>query len=520
MLKRRAASALSWHFLSIVLPLVGCVAIAAFIVLVKHRADQASEDMAARAESITIAYANAINTAMWNLDYVLMRATLESLGNFPSVSCASVQSFADGTNIAWNEAACRGAAVPGHDMMVPIQVNDKPIGKLTIRFKTDDAERVTSGTLFDYAVFTLLLMAAVVASAAFALRRAVGAPLGLLTADMLTLSGGDTNIRIVGQDRRDAIGDMARALAKFREDKILADRMAADLASAQTELIEQGKLASLGSIVAGVAHEVNTPIGVSVTAMSKLVDAEEHLSKQIEDGSLTEEEFNDFVALTRQVCKITTANLDRAAHLIKSFKGIAVDQTSEQPRRIELGRYLEEILTSLRPEVRKSGHRVELTCPEPIELETTPAAIWQIVSNLVLNACNHAFEEGVVGAVRVEATTEDGMARISVRDNGRGMSEEVRARVFEPFFTTRRGSGGSGLGLTIVYNLVASTLAGKIACMSHPGRGTRFVVTFPLRRPETTGPVIAGAANAAAPPRHEPDAEAKEGEGVHAGVAE
>jgi two-component system NtrC family sensor kinase len=280
---------------------------------------------------------------------------------------------------------------------------------------------------------------------------------------------------------RKKIGAMARALAVFRDDKLKAEQMAKALEIAQDELIEQAKLASLGGIVAGVAHEVNTPIGICVTAITKLSDAESELSTLLKENKLTEKGFHNFLRVTQEACKIATTNLQRAAQLIRSFKGIAVDQASEEPRQIELGSYVTEALTSLRPELRKRGLTIELECPDKIEIETIPSAIWQIISNLVLNAQVHAFDPGMIGSVQVRIWAEGNNAHMTVSDNGKGMKEEVRARIFEPFFTTKRGSGGSGLGLTIVYNLVTQTLGGRITCKSKLNRGTEFTIRFPLR---------------------------------------
>jgi signal transduction histidine kinase len=253
------------------------------------------------------------------------------------------------------------------------------------------------------------------------------------------------------------------------------------LQTTQAELVEREKFASLGTIVAGVAHEVNTPIGVGVTAASALKQATVRMQKKVEAGELKKSDLMSYVELATRSADILEANLARAAELVRSFKQVAVDQSSESIRVVELGQYIHDVMTSLRPELRKAGHGVTVDAPAPVELETTPSAIWQIVSNLVMNSILHAFEPGQRGHLTISITKAENAAIVVYRDDGRGMSPEVRRRIFEPFFTTKRGRGGSGLGLSIVYNLVTKTLGGTILCTSAPDVGTEFMLTIPMR---------------------------------------
>jgi signal transduction histidine kinase len=251
------------------------------------------------------------------------------------------------------------------------------------------------------------------------------------------------------------------------------------LRNTQADLIEREKLASLGSVVAGVAHEVNTPIGVGVTAASSLRHATQSIVEKLESNMLRKSDLTGYFELALRSSDILERNLGRAAELIRSFKQVAVDQSSEAVRRVELRGYLGDVLNSLQPALRKGGHRIEFTGGAPVELKTTPSAIWQIVSNLVMNSMLHAFEPEQHGQLGIELGRLDGAVMLTYRDNGRGMPPEVRRRIFEPFFTTKRGQGGSGLGLSIVYNLVTQTLGGTITCNSTPGAGTEFVITIP-----------------------------------------
>ncbi|MCC6596471.1 MAG: histidine kinase, partial [Rhodanobacteraceae bacterium] len=250
------------------------------------------------------------------------------------------------------------------------------------------------------------------------------------------------------------------------------------LSIAQRQLFEAEKLASLGGLVAGIAHEINTPLGIGVTAASHLQEEAQRLSQHIAGGDLDADELARFERTARESAQMILRNLQRADRLVKSFKQVAVDQSSEERRVVDLGICLNEILTTLGPSLKKTPHRVELHCPSGIVVETAPGALYQIVSNLVMNSLTHAFTADVAGTITITVRLDDGVVCIDFGDDGRGMDEAVRARIFEPFFTTRRGQGGSGLGMHIVYSLVTQVLHGQIECDSAPGAGTRFTLRF------------------------------------------
>ncbi len=256
------------------------------------------------------------------------------------------------------------------------------------------------------------------------------------------------------------------------------------LQTTQTELVEREKLASLGSVVAGVAHEVNTPIGVGVTAASSLQRATEQIATKFRAGDLKKSDLADYIDQAVLSSEILGTNLSRAAELVRSFKRIAVDQSSETLGSVELGSYIADVVNSLRPQLKKGRHSIEVHVVDPVVLETTPSALWQIVSNLVMNSLAHAYGPDEHGTLQITVQRVGSTASIVYSDNGRGMPTDVRRRIFEPFFTTKRGQGGSGLGLSIVYNLVTKTLGGTISCSSAPGLGTKFTVTFPIRANE------------------------------------
>lgn len=254
----------------------------------------------------------------------------------------------------------------------------------------------------------------------------------------------------------------------------------ANLKLAQSHLVESEKLAALGGLVAGVAHEINTPLGVGVTAASHLQLETRRLQSLLEGNELKRSDLENYQSIAMESSEIILRNLGRADKLVKSFKQVAVDQGSEAPREIELAEYLDEILTSLRPTLKRTGHKIEVVCPQGLSFVTQPGALYQVVVNLVMNSVIHAFEEGKAGEIRIEATRREDAVVLSYADNGRGMDEDARRRIFEPFFTTRRGQGGSGLGMHIVFNLVTQVLRGSIEFDSAPGQGVYFSIRIPL----------------------------------------
>jgi PAS domain S-box-containing protein len=297
------------------------------------------------------------------------------------------------------------------------------------------------------------------------------------TSDISELKDGEQALAAMNRDLERRVAERTEALSASNRE--LADSID-NLQRAQRQLVETEKMAALGGLVAGVAHEINTPLGIGVTAASHLEQHTRTFRRRAEEGRLTRSELQAFIDIADESADLILRNLHRADKLIKSFKQVAVDQSSEAQRRIDLAGYVEEILTSLRPSLRKSRHDVQAAIPPGILIDTLPGAIYQVVSNLIGNSLLHGFtdREGG-GAIRIDARVEDDGVHIDYRDNGVGMSEDVCRRVFEPFFTTRRGSGGSGLGMHIVYNLVTQALGGSIACASAPGQGVHFAIVLP-----------------------------------------
>jgi len=249
---------------------------------------------------------------------------------------------------------------------------------------------------------------------------------------------------------------------------------------AKDQLVESERMASLGGLVAGIAHDVNTPLGVSVTATSFLQDRVKKLQSAYDDKKLTGSTMTSFLSEAQQTITLLTNNLNRASDLISSFKQVAVDQTSEAVREINVSEYLTEVVQSLAPNFKKTQHTIDIHCPDDLSIKCAPGVLAQILTNMIMNSLIHGFEDKPKGAIKLEISEQDGNLIIDYSDDGRGLDEGTLARHFDAFFTTRRGKGGSGLGTHIMYNLVTQTLGGSIEAFSQPNQGLQYKITIPV----------------------------------------
>jgi len=257
-----------------------------------------------------------------------------------------------------------------------------------------------------------------------------------------------------------------------------------ELRHTQDDLIQASKMSSLAQLVAGVAHEVNTPVGVAVTAASHLNERTAEVVALFQGNALKKSHLEAYFQVAEETGRVLTTNLARAAELIRSFKQVATDETSHERRRFLLGDYLDSILFSLRPQLKKTPHEVTVSCDPCLEMDSYPGAIAQVLTNLVMNAMVHAFEGSERrGHMTIAAEADGEWIELRFTDDGIGIPPENLPHIFEPFFTTRRGRGGSGLGLHIVFNLVNWQLGGKITCASTPGKGTVFTIRLPRQLP-------------------------------------
>jgi signal transduction histidine kinase len=395
-------------------------------------------------------------------------------------------------------------------LRLPILVDNEEVGRIILT-ESDDYLTGFIKTTMAYMLPVILVSVILVWLVSRAIQNRLAAPLNQLTQAVNEVSYKQDYTKQVKIVSKDEFGELGNAFNKmlskltendrFRieketeitqlnadlEDKVYERtkelRSSLDnLKHTQQQLVEQEKMASLGELVAGVAHEINTPIGVGITAVSHMDESISRIRTVFDSGKLTKKEFSDMLGAISESCDIIGSNLRRAADLVKAFKSVAVDQSSAELRQFELGSYINDILTSLRPKLKRTAHEITVEIPEPIELYCDPGTISQIFTNLILNSLSHAFSVNEVGHINITASIIGEILNITYSDDGKGVDEDIIDRLFDPFVTTKRGQGVSGLGTHIIYNLVTQALGGCIKCVSEVGQGCRFEITIPMSK--------------------------------------
>jgi signal transduction histidine kinase len=352
----------------------------------------------------------------------------------------------------------------------------------------------TLADIYERVAIVATAFLSVIVLSGIAIGRSIRVPLSELKSGMSAIVAGDYGREIQGTTATDEIGEMARAVAVFRDNAIAkrkaedelraakerAETALAELREAQRSLVDAEKLAALGGLVAGVAHEVNNPIGISLTVASSFARRSE--------GPLRKSRLEEFVESNRVAAQQLVTNLQRAGDLVQSFKQVAVDRSHADRRQFDLREATDQITASLRPALKRSPVALEIDMPSGILMDSFPGSYGQVLTNLFLNAVTHAFPEGKTGIVTIAARPLGASdVEIVISDDGIGMPPEVQRQAFDPFFTTRRNKGGTGLGLHIVYNLVTQQLGGRVNLHSEAGRGTAFNITIPRIAPHRAG---------------------------------
>lgn len=297
----------------------------------------------------------------------------------------------------------------------------------------------------------------------------------LLSARLLSYQGEDRVILVTLHP----INERKKMEVDLGVAKEQAEQSLLELQKAKSSLVQSEKMASLGGLVAGIAHEINTPVGNTLAAVSQLEREAILLKELFEGGKMKKRDLETYLETTQEGFTLMQTNIRRASELIQSFKQVAVDQTSEERRVFNLKSYLEEVVLSLRPRLKRTRHTIKILCPDGVVLDSYPGALAQVVTNFIMNALIHAYDEGDAGQMCLEvAQLPQEQISLIFSDNGKGIPHEFLTKVFDPFFTTKRGAGGTGLGLHIVFNIVVNTLEGSLTVESEPGN-TRFCLYFP-----------------------------------------
>jgi signal transduction histidine kinase len=377
-----------------------------------------------------------------------------------------------------------------------------------MRQREQKAQGTFDRTLSDISRRVLLIAViflGIIITAGVLIALSIRLPLQQIMAAMRAITSGDYDREVQGTRAKDEVGAMARAVEVFREnaiakrkteDELRASKEKAEgalfeLDAAQQNLIDAERLAALGGLVAGVAHEVNNPIGISLTVASSFARRAETFEAELRAaGQLRRSQLDEFLHSSRDAAQQLVANLHRAGELIQSFKQVAVDRSHAERRQFSLSESTDQIVASLRPVLKKAAISLSVEIPEGLIIDGYPGSYGQILTNLFLNAANHAFADGRSGTISISARPRGhDDIEIIFADNGAGMTPDVQRQAFDPFFTTRRNQGGTGLGLHIVYNLVTQQLGGRMMLDSTLGQGTTFRIIMPRIAkggPETT----------------------------------
>jgi len=254
-----------------------------------------------------------------------------------------------------------------------------------------------------------------------------------------------------------------------------------NLEATKDQLIESEKMASIGSLVAGVAHEINTPLGISVTSTSLIYDKTKDIERMLQERSLTQPHLKSFIDIVKTSSKMSTTGLERVILLLQSFKQVAADQIIEEARDINITHYIQEVMSTLASEMKSKKVTCHFSGDSEICINTIPGALAQVFTNLVTNSVRHGFENVNNGSISIEVLNEKDFVGIVYKDNGQGIKTEDLNKVFKPFFTTKRNKGGTGLGMNIVYNIISQKLGGSIKLSSEYGTGVVFRIRLPKK---------------------------------------
>ena len=367
-----------------------------------------------------------------------------------------------------------------------------------MRQRGQKAQEIFDQTLADISRKVLsiaVIFLGIIITAGVLIALSIRLPLQQIIAAMQAITSGDYTSPVQGTSAKDEVGEMARAVEVFRENAIAkrktedelraskekAENALHELNAAQQNLIDAERLAALGGLVAGVAHEVNNPIGISLTVASSFARRAEMFEAELRsETGLGRSQLEEFVRTSRDAAQQLVGNLHRAGELIQSFKQVAADRSHAERRQFSLGEATDQIIASLRPALKRASITLSVEVPESLVIDGYPGSYGQILTNLFLNAANHGFADGRSGAITISAKPRgNDDVEIIFADNGAGMTPDVQRQAFDPFFTTRRNEGGTGLGLHIVYNLVTQQFGGRMMLDSRPGQGATFRIIMP-----------------------------------------
>ena len=457
---------------------------------------------------------------LWNYDEELGISVVDAEMTSPDVAAIQVFQAGGAADILWisrfkkpeDPGGAHQAAARAEDVVrLPLQARvlvdglihqetaqSDYLGLVQIVFTRQSVERVLAEQIRNR-LFEIVLLNALLGLMLFVLMsRMVIAPLAQLSLAFKALvrnpMAGEIDIKCENEfaevvtafnqiERRlvDDINRRIEAEKNLRESNQELTEALDTLNLAKDSLVQSEKFASLGSLVAGIAHEINTPVGVAVTGASFILEEARSIEKVIHNGVVKKSEILQFIQSAAEGAQLVLSNTQRAAHLIQSFKQVAADETSEERRCFDLKAYLDEVITSLRPKYKHTRIHVDYSCPDAIEMDSYPGLLAQVLTNLLVNALTHGYDDGDEGRITIGVAREGPWVVLECANDGKLIPEEHLSRIFDPFFTTRRSGGGTGLGLNIAFNIVTQRLGGAISVRSAAGEGTKFRISIPAR---------------------------------------
>nr|WP_319394890.1 HAMP domain-containing sensor histidine kinase [uncultured Desulfobacter sp.] len=290
-------------------------------------------------------------------------------------------------------------------------------------------------------------------------------------------------VLFLNREQNNLLRKLHKTNSQLTQKKKALSQSLSDLKMAQAKLVESEKMASLGRLVAGFAHEINTPVGIALTASSSILESSRQIDHMLTQDEVEEDDLISALESIRDASKLVFSNLKRSADLVGSFKRTSIDQSFDNLSEYCLNETIEDVLTSMRIKIKNAPVDVVFNWQEIINLYGNSGDIFQVISNLFENSLLHGFENGTLdGEICVSVQKEANSVLIRYSDTGKGMSSETAERIFEPFFTTLRAKGGTGLGMYICHNIVTSRLNGTIECSSMQGQGTTFLITVPITK--------------------------------------
>jgi two-component system, NtrC family, sensor kinase len=491
-----------WVTLAVVLP----GALMAVMVILENREANILNRSHQAADRYADLMQSGLSLPLWNVAPNLGQPIIDSVKIDTAISKIQVKTNDQDLFINFEAPSLAGAASSDFIHIVrPITYNQQNLGTLDLIYSLEPArEKASQETKQLISIISMQLIISLTVLMGFLHRRIIH-PLSQLRIFANGIAQGNLSSQAPGLNP-DELGDLAADLEKMRQslesniqnlEHHVNDRtrelsqsnqqLSATLEQlklTQVHLIQSEKLAALGSLVAGVAHELNTPIGNGLSVASTLTQTCQDFANTLSSG-MTKSALKAFIEDVTEGNEIINRNLNKASELVSGFKQVAMDRTSAQRRSFKLLDFLNDTYLTLTPTFRRTAIKVNIDCPENIELNSYPGPLGQVITNLLNNTLIHAFESDSVGQVDIRANQEGELVKIDVKDNGKGILPEHIGKIFDPFFTTKLGKGGNGLGMHIVHNIVSGLLGGSISVCSTPNNGCCFTLLLPSIAPQT-----------------------------------